>query len=73
MKELNSAEMQQVSGAGIFANTFSGIASVFGGVVEFAGWKNAKNNAADLGKNVGYVIDSAVSTVGSFFNLLFRK
>lgn len=73
MKELNITQIKNVSGAGIFANTFSGIASFFGGVAEFAGWKNAKNNASDLGKNAGYVIDSAMSTVGSFFNLLFRK
>lgn len=73
MKELNSIQMENVSGAGIFANTFSGIGCVFGTMAQFTGWKNAKNNAAELGKNVGLVIDSSISAVGSFFKLLLRK
>lgn len=73
MKELNSAQMQNVSGAGVFANTFSSIASTFGGVLETFGWKNAKVNATNVAKNAGLVIDSAIDTVTSFFNLVFRK
>ncbi|MBT0727393.1 hypothetical protein [Rosenbergiella australiborealis] len=73
MKELNTVEMKSVSGAGIFSNTFSGVASTIGGVMETFGWKNAKANATDVAKNAGLVIDSAIDTVTSFFKLVLRK
>ncbi|MBT0719209.1 hypothetical protein HGT71_13250 [Rosenbergiella epipactidis] len=73
MKELNSVQMESVSGAGAFANAFGTVGTVFGSVAQLVGWKNAKANAGNMAKNAGLVIDSAIGTVTSFFKLVFRK
>jgi len=73
VKELNSVQMENVSGAGLFSSVFGAVGSTFGGLAEIAGWKNAKTNAGDVAKNAGLVIDSAIDTVTSFFKLVFRK
>ena len=73
MKELTSVQMESVSGAGVFSNTFENIGSTLGGFAEIIGWKNAKTNAANVAKNAGLVIDSAIDTVSSFFKLILRK
>lgn len=73
MKELNSVQMENVSGAGVFSTVLGSVGSTFGGVAEFIGWKNAKMNGGDVAKNAGLVIDAAIDTVTSFFNLIFRK
>lgn len=73
MKELNSVQMENVSGAGVFSNMFGIVGSTLGGFAETIGWKNAKTNASNVAKNAGLVIDSAIDTVTSFFKLISRK
>jgi len=73
MKELNSVEIQNVSGAGVFSDTFSTVAAPLGTILQLVGWNNAKVNATNVAKHAGQVIDSTIATVNSFLDFVFRK
>lgn len=74
MKELNSKEIEQVSGAGIFADLAGGIGGAIGAIVD-AGTAlgglntNATAPATTLGKGIGSIFElnilGAISQIGS--------
>lgn len=74
IKELNSLEIEQVSGAGIFADLAGGIGGAIGSIVD-AGTSlgglhtDAKTPAAALGKGIGSIFElnpiGAISQIGS--------
>lgn len=81
MKELNSVDLENVSGAGLFSDTLS---SVFGDIASTANyvlgnvdWSYIQQNAPSWGQSVGAFIDSALSVANNhidlFVNSLFRK
>ncbi|WKX26568.1 hypothetical protein [Tatumella ptyseos] len=80
MKELNSVEMQNVSGAGLFSDVFGsvlgGITSTASAVIGGIDWTSIQNYATTIGQNVGLVIDNAFDTVknkvDSFFSFFIK-
>ncbi|MGV3344318.1 hypothetical protein ACGVWS_00760 [Enterobacteriaceae bacterium LUAb1] len=74
MKELNSLEIEQVSGAGIFADIGGGIGGAIGSIVD-AGTSlgglntNAHAAAETLGKGIGNIFElnvfGAISNIGA--------
>ena len=74
MKELNAAEIEQVSGAGIFADIAGAIGGAIGGIVD-AGTAlgglntNATDPATTLGKGIGSIFElnfiGAISQIGT--------
>lgn len=73
MKELNALEVEQVSGAGIFAGLGGGMGGAIGGIVDagtaLGGLRtDAKTPAATLGKGIGSILDldvlGAITQIG---------
>ncbi|MEG0277946.1 MAG: hypothetical protein RR510_04365 [Morganella sp. (in: enterobacteria)] len=69
MKELNVAEIQAVSGAGIFSDAGTLIGQAIGGIVGH--YKGTEQQSAqiglDLGKTIGTIVDQSVSLISSWF------
>lgn len=73
MKELNTVEIANVSGAGYIADTISTVGSVFGTAVQFLGLGKAGANVSTLSKEVGLNVESAILSINAFFTNLFGK
>lgn len=69
MKELNVAEIQAVSGAGIFSDAGTLIGQAIGGIVGH--YKGTEEQSAkiglDFGKTIGGVVDQSISMISSWF------
>lgn len=73
MKELNTAEVNEVSGAGFIANIFSSIGGTIGGIVDSGAAlgglsTDAKSSATKLGAGIGKLFElnfmGAISDIG---------
>ncbi|GAA0346421.1 hypothetical protein L9H26_13670 [Morganella psychrotolerans] len=69
MKELNVAEIQAVSGAGIFSDAGTLIGQAIGGIVgHYKGTEEQSSKIGlDLGKTIGGVVDQSISMISSWF------
>lgn len=76
MKELNTVEMKEVSGAGFLADTAGMLGSGIGAIVDLA--LGSKNTAAadagrNIGKGIGGIVEAGINAITSFFGGLFGK
>lgn len=83
MRELNSVEVNAVSGAGFFTDISAALGSSLGSVIESFGKPGATNKGTVIGTNVGGMLDTifavgavaadAISTAVSNIANLFKK
>ncbi|WP_343711106.1 hypothetical protein [Kosakonia radicincitans] len=76
MKELNTVEMKEVSGAGFLADTAGMLGGGIGAIVDLA--LGSKNTAAadagrNIGKGIGGIVEAGINAITSFFGSLFGK
>lgn len=76
MKELNSIEMREVSGAGLLSNAAGLLGSGIGAIVDMAmGGKSTA--AADFGRNmaesIATIVESGFGIINNIFSSLFGK
>lgn len=74
MRELNNAELQDVSGAGIFSDAGKALGAGIGSIIDAAigkGSTDATNAGASLGNGIGAVVDSTLDFLSNFFGGLF--
>jgi len=76
MKELNSIEMREVSGAGLLSDAAGLLGSGIGAIVDMAmGGKST--TGADFGrnmaKNIATIVESGFGIINNIFNSLFGK
>lgn len=75
MRELNTVELNEVSGAGFIADAAEALGRSIGAIVE-SGTKGKAGDAdrgASLGSSIGQVIEAGISTIGGLFGGLFGK
>lgn len=74
MKELNVAEIQTVSGAGIFSDAGTLIGQAIGGIIGH--YKGTEEQSAkiglDFGKTIGGVVDQSISMISSWFKSVIK-
>lgn len=70
MKELNSTEVQEVSGAGIFSDAGLSLGQSIGAIVDASiGKGNAgATTGASLGQSIGAIIDNSLNFWASIFS-----
>lgn len=67
MRELNTTELQEVSGAGKIADAAASLGSSIGALMENFGVKGAKEAATSIGNNIGAIVETSID----FFNTIF--
>jgi hypothetical protein len=71
MRELNSCELKDVSGAGIITDAGTALGQGIGSIIEAVGGKGAKEVGAALGNGIGQVVEVGVGILGSLFGGIF--
>ncbi len=73
MRELNSCELKDVSGAGFIADAGAALGLGIGFVIEAAGGKGGKEAGAALGGGIGQVVEAGLGFLGSLIGGIFGK
>ncbi len=73
MRELNTNEMQAVSGAGQIADAAKALGEGIGALVENFGVKGAKEAAGSLGNGIGLVVEAGIDVINSIFDSIFGR
>lgn len=73
MRELNSVEVQSVSGAGIITDIGATMGQGIGSIVEIAGKPGAAQAGMQLGASIGAIVESAITAISSLFGGLFGR
>lgn len=71
MRELNSVEVNAVSGAGFITDIGAALGQSIGAIVESNGKAGATQNGLQLGASIGAIVETAISAFSSFFSGLF--
>ncbi len=73
MRDLNSNELAEVSGAGAIKDAGAALGTGIGAIIEAAGVKGAAEAGTALGTGIGAVIETGVNLLSSIFGGLFGK
>lgn len=71
MRQLSNYEVEQVSGAGVIADTLEGVGKAIGGVVHEFGMPYGGQIGGLIGKGVGTVAELGISTVSKLVGHIF--
>ncbi|ELW9444420.1 hypothetical protein RJ492_003257 [Pluralibacter gergoviae] len=77
MRELNSSELNEVSGAGFIADAGTALGRGIGAIIEAAGGKGGMEAGTSLGTGIGQVVEAGLgvlsSIVGGLFGSIFGR
>ncbi|MFI8417450.1 hypothetical protein ACQKDS_13555 [Serratia sp. NPDC078593] len=73
MRTLSTTELEQVSGAGAFADAVKLLGESIGAIVELTGKKGATEAGANLGNAIGNVVESGLDMLSGFFKNWFGR
>ncbi|MBK4715537.1 MULTISPECIES: hypothetical protein [Tenebrionibacter/Tenebrionicola group] len=74
MRELNSVEVNAVSGAGYITDIGAALGESIGKIVEVATGKTGSSSIGQqMGQSIGAIVENAISTISSIFGNLFGR
>ncbi len=74
MRELNSVEVNAVSGAGFITDIGASLGQSIGAIVESTGKVGATNTGLQMGASIGAIVETSIAAFANFFSgLLGRK